>query len=661
MKLKINKILLLVSVILFGALSACEEDEMGTDEVQLLSFGPAGVKHGDEIVFIGSNLDKIASIVFKPSVEINSNAFTSQSSSQIKLNVPDEAEAGLLMLKTTAGDTLMTKTILNFEVPVVISNFTRKVKPGNNLTITGQKLNWVETVTFADGLTIEQDDFVSQSITELVVEVPMDAQSGFVIFSSGGTEPMTFGTEEQLEVTLPAVTALSPSSIKHTEDLTIEGTDLDLVTEVVLSKDVSILASSFKSQSETEIVVTVPANVVKGTITLKQVSPVDVVTTEELTIILPSATSISPTPATPGVDKVTIVGTDLDLVASLEFPSVGEVDVFESQSATEIVVAVPEGADNGALNYTTIHGYSAGLGVTLIIPGDGPAPLPLVVFDDEFLYNGQNWSWGGTTDFASGDKFYSGSLSAKITYDGTDGGLQIGNLSGIDASSLEVFAFSLFGGEGTDGKSVAVILSGAWGNYNTVTLVEGVWTNYKIDLSSYPDVDLTDINNIIFKMEGTAGGEVMYADRVGFDYAGPEALSYTIYSDGFENSWQDWSWGGASDASFTDEVFDGSTAIKKTYDGSWDGMQFGNGSVDITGYTSFVIYVYGAAASESLQLIVNEEWGQPYAFSAPQGVWTEVTIPVTDVNGGASDVWTNIVVQGQGTAGDVYFDFAGFR
>ena len=559
--------------------TACEEDEVGTSEVEVLSFGPAGVKHGEEIVFIGTNLDKINSIVFKPDVEVSKDGFTSHNAGQIKLNVPAAAEAGTITLNVSDGNTLETKTILNFEVPVVISGFTSETKPGTNLTITGDKLNWIETITFPADITLDKEDFVSQSLKELVVEVPMEAQSGFLIFSSGGTEPMTFGTESQLQVTLPAVTELGPASIRHTDDLTIKGTDLDLVTSVVLSEEVTVLKSEFKSQSASEIVLAVPANVVAGTLTLKQASPVDVVTSEELTIILPVGTSLSPSPAVPGEDDLTIVGTDLDLVASLEFPAGGIVDQFVSQSSTEIVVSVPEGSDNGAINYTTIHGFSGGLGVTLIVPGDGPPPLPLSIYDDAFFFNGQNWSWGGDTDFASGDQFYSGSLSAKITYTGTDGGLQIGNLSGVDASNLDAFAFSLFGGPGTSGKQVAIILSNTWGNYNTVTIEEGKWTQFKIDLSSYPDVNLTDVNNIIFKMEGTAGGEVMYVDRVGFDKSNDPVTDpdLVIFDFNGKNSW----WGDVAivedAATSADGTAYGHINLVEA-GGDWQSLFFRNGS-----------------------------------------------------------------------------------
>lgn len=362
-KYKIHALVCLFMLTGLVFLPGCEDEEEPGDVV-LLSFGPSGVHHGDEIIFIGQNLDKVTAIVFKPSVEIST--FVNQTSSRITVVVPQAAEAGKVILKTPSGD-IESLTILNFEVPVVISSITEEAKPGTNITITGEKINWIERVTFTSDVVVEKADFVSLSETQAVITVPFEAQTGFLIFATGGTEPLTFGTEEQLIVTVPTVSGIEPASIKHTENLTITGTDLDLITSVVFGGGSEVLKANFVSQSVTQIVVSVPATTVKGKLTLHQASPITVQTDDELTIILPAGTSISPVPAVPGTDNITITGTNLDLVASLNLPTSGQVAAasFISHSATQIVLAVPEGTKSGAISYTTIHGYSNNLGVTI--------------------------------------------------------------------------------------------------------------------------------------------------------------------------------------------------------------------------------------------------------------------------------------------------------
>src|SRR5690606_9895779 len=134
-------------------------------------------------------------------------------------------------------------------------------------------------------VTIPKVNFVSRSQTEVVVTVPLEAETGFLIFNTGGTEPLAIGYEDPLTVTLPAVLTLNPLSVQQTENITISGTDLDLITEITFGGDVT--SSEFVSQSENEIVLSVPVGALTGALTLHQVSPVSITTSDELSIVLP--------------------------------------------------------------------------------------------------------------------------------------------------------------------------------------------------------------------------------------------------------------------------------------------------------------------------------------------------------------------------------------
>jgi hypothetical protein len=513
-RLKIFSLLLLVSCIAFS----CDDDDNDNNgEVALLSFGPAGVQHGETIKFIGNNLDEVTAIVLAPNIEIPSSSFVSQTSELIEITVPQEAEAGKLLLKTSQGD-IETKTELSFDVDVEIASVTGEAKPGTNITITGSKLNWIEEIVFPTDLVVTE--FVSQSMTEVVVTVPMEAETGFITFNTGGTDPLSFSSESELVVSLPQVTSIEPSSARHTDVITLTGENLDLVQSIIFGADKTV--SSFESQTATAIEVAVPAGAEKGKLTLTQASPVDVETEQELTIILPKGSSVAPRPAVPGTDNITITGTDLDLVAKLTLAgTTAPIDVlaadFISQSATQIVLALPADADNGGISYTTIHGYSNILGVSVVLPGSGPPPLTITVFDESVMYSGGNWSWGNVTESGSTEQAYAGTKSWKHTNTGGDGGASVGGMSGVNASSLGTFKFALYGGPGTDNKQVAAILNDNWGNYNSVIIKEGKWTEFSIPLTSYPGVDKSNITRWIFKMEGASAGQYFYVDYVGFD------------------------------------------------------------------------------------------------------------------------------------------------
>lgn len=639
--------------------SGCDDDENESREVSLLSFGPAGVKHGETIKFIGTNLDKVSSIVLQPGVEIASGSFASQSSGLIELVIPTEAEAGKVVLKTLTGD-IETKTPLDFEVPVEITSMTPEVKPGTNLTITGNFLNWVEEVTFSDDLTVTE--FVSQSLNELVVQVPMAAETGFLTFKTGGTEPLTFASDEKLTVSLPAVTTMSPASVEHTKNLTLTGTNLDLVTAIVFPGGTTV--STFESQSETQIVVKVPNTAVKGKLTLKQASPVDVITTGEVVITLPVGTELTPKPAVPGTDNITINGTNLDLVDKLKLAGKsGPIEVakaaFTTHTATQIVFALPANADNGGISYTSVYGYSGTLGVTVQIPGAGPPPLALTMYDESILFGGGVWSWGGTSTAQSTEAAYTGTKSFKHTTTGSDGGASVGGMTGIDASGLAVFKFSLYGGPGTEGKQVAAILNDNWGNYNSVTLKEGKWTEYSIPLTSYPGVDKTNITRWIFKVEG-ATAVTLYVDRVGFDPAGPPPLDYYIYDDGLKNGWQEWNgWGFTTkDLNSTEQVFKGTKAIKMTFNDQWGALQLGSPSATVfSGYTTLSFRVYAPSAQNFLIQLNN---GTDKGVSIPQG-WSVVDVPIADLNGNASVTELRLKNNNANLPVTLYFDEIGLK
>ena len=655
--------------------TACEEDEIGTSEVQLLSFGPAGVKHGEEITFIGNNLNKVSSIVFKPSVEISSDAFTAQSSSQIKLAVPDAAEAGLVVLKTTEGDTLQTKTILNFEVPVVISSFTGEVKPGNNLTITGDKLNWIETVTFPSDLTVNKDDFVSQSLKELVVTVPMDAQSGFITFSSGGTEPLTFGTETQLAVSLPAVTSLSPESIRHTEDLTINGTNLDLVTEVVLPGEVSI--TQFKSQSETQIVLSVPATTVKGTVTLKQVSPVDVVTSQELTIILPVATSVTPSPAVPGQDVMVITGTDLDLVAEIVLPGAGSISTFASQSATEISFAIPESATQGALNYVTIHGYESALeGALLKLPPTGGFPtLDYYIFNDGFQNGWEAWGgWGHVSqDFANNENPASGEIAIKTVFNDAYGAIQLHNTSAANVfSGYNYLVFYVYV-EGEESDVIAQIDNN--GDFYPAHFVGDKWHQIVVPLADLEGSD--NVSELRIKNnngDAADNNTVVFVDEIGLTVDVPLGLVPDIvtfiYNDAVSSPFgQGGGWGGTTtDFANSENSRGGESAIKVTYVGGWGGAaQFGawgNTPLTTSGMTNLAFSVYGADISGEVSLQVNLIPTEGGTSSSAQvtlkaNEWTDFEIPLSSL--GSPGSIFELQFQDTDWSGTIFIDHIGLK
>ncbi|RQP13689.1 MAG: hypothetical protein EAS52_19005, partial [Parapedobacter sp.] len=227
-----------------------------------------------------NNLDKVTAIDLV-GASIPSNAFIEHTSEQIIITVPIEAEHGPVTLKTPAGD-IVSKSPLNLNVPVEITSMTETVKPGETVSIQGEYLNWISAVTFEGGAVVTT--FESQSRTELVVRVPLEAQTGLLIFSCGGTEPIELESETELAVTLPALTGLSPNPIERGKTLTINGTDLDLVNQVWL-KGVAEPITDFSNQSEQQLTLTVPEEATRGTVDIVTFSGITISSTDILSFV----------------------------------------------------------------------------------------------------------------------------------------------------------------------------------------------------------------------------------------------------------------------------------------------------------------------------------------------------------------------------------------
>jgi hypothetical protein len=403
--------------------SSCKKDEQANSGmVELLSFGPTGIKHGEELRFIGNNLNKVTAIEFVGAT-VEKTAFVEQTSEIIRLIVPESTAEGLVTLKVPEGD-IISKTIINFNVPVVISAFTPEARPGDNITVTGEYLNWVKEIKFAKDIIVTQ--FVSQTLNELVVAVPQEAESGILVFSTGGTEPLIIETDTELKVTLPAISSFSPNPIERKADLTITGTNLDLV-EGVLFKGLTSPITNFVSQTATKIVLTVPEDANKGKISV-----------------------------------VAHSGIAVESAASLEF--IGDLPSL--------------------------------------------APLGYAMYIDGFENGWQDWGWSRTADYTNGDNVRDGAASMKVDYTGQWGAMKFAN-GNVSTASYNEITFSVFGTPGTGGKKIMVSANG--GPQYLVTIVEGEWTEYKLtkaDLGSP-----ATISDLAFQIQDWTG--VVYFDHVG--------------------------------------------------------------------------------------------------------------------------------------------------
>ena len=509
------KVRLVILTALFASITffGCKKDTSDTSSgvTQLLSFGPTGAQPGDTIRFFGNNLNTVTEIDFTGASVASSN-FVSQSSTEIHVIVPTETEKGFVTLKTPAGN-ITSKTQFNIGVTAIVSSITAVARPGENITIKGDYLNWVTGVTFNDGKVVTT--FVNQSKDQLEVTVPEDAQTGTLVLAYSGTDSGFVESADTLHVTLPLVTALSPNPLKHADNLTITGTDLDLATKVYFS-GVTDPVTDFVSQSATQIVVKVPGATINGKITLEAASGVKTTSSMDLNIVMPAITNMSPNPIDAGTN-VTINGTNLNLVSGISFVGgTAPITTFVSQSASKIVVTVPQGTLKGKVTLSVVNSTLTIQSTDDLVLNGGLPPLadfPLPIYTDGLQNGFQDWSYTTTHDFNNTSNVRQGTTSILGVYDAGNGyqGLTFHNSTGVSTSGYTKLEFSVFGEAGTDGKTLNVVINGNYGGPKGVTIKGGEWSTFSLNLSDLGSpATLTEI-----VLQSAGWGGTIHVDHVG--------------------------------------------------------------------------------------------------------------------------------------------------
>lgn len=363
----------MMCLMLFSCLTftACDNgDDEDTNQykggISLNVFGPSPVARGGVLRFLGSGMDKVTAVAIPGCDDITDIEVVSDT--EIRVTVPQTAQPGLVVLKTPKGD-ITTKTELTFTEPIALEAFVpAEVKPGSELTITGEYLNLIKEVIFADEVTVPADEFVSQSRQEIKVIVPDSAQTGKFILSDGAEIPNWIYSEGELEVTLPSVEApLDLVDKKPGDVIRVSGKNFDLVKKVQMPNGDEVEFTMTASSEGDELTFTLPDNVSDGEVTVLPASDVKVVVA---TVVVATPSNVVAVPAVNlrGGDMITLKGANMDLVTDVTFPGVEEAVGLESQNSTEIKVLMPAAAISGDLQLNTNSGKATAVSIATAKP-----------------------------------------------------------------------------------------------------------------------------------------------------------------------------------------------------------------------------------------------------------------------------------------------------
>jgi hypothetical protein len=223
-------------------------------------------------------------------------------------------------------------------VPSILSFTPAIAAVGAQITVTGTNLAGVTAVRVA-GVAAA---FTPQSATELKLTVPTGAASGRIEVSSSGGSALS--ATDLTVMAVPAITSVTPTTVRVGDTLTISGTNLDQVKSALLN---GVNLPFVGTPTATALIVRVPIDAPSSVLTLVGKDDVERPSAQQITVLAPLViTSFTPAAALAGA-SVTISGTGLNRATSVSFN--GSAAAISAQTASSITATVPAGASTGPI------------------------------------------------------------------------------------------------------------------------------------------------------------------------------------------------------------------------------------------------------------------------------------------------------------------------
>lgn len=359
------------------AFTSCDRDDLNTDqygnEISVLSYGPNPVLRGGVLTFKGANLDQITEIDLPGAEAITSiNVVTSGKNSEINIEVPAEkCEPGIVTLKTAKNGEIKTLTPITYIENLKFTGFyvgenkeNLVGNVGDVLTIEGDYLNNITSVIFANGATMDAENFKSQTRYQIQLVIPAEAGEGRFQISDGNNYMYSEGALSINAPEIDANNAIGKSLIKAGETEVLRGTSLDQIASIELN-GATVEAADFKSQTASEITFVISSKVADGEITAVTKSGIRI-SFGEITTVVPSQLVATPSPIKNG-EEITISGKDMDLITGIAFPNAKESKLNKVET-TKVTSTVPEDAQEGDITLSLDNGKTVTVAYTLVKP-----------------------------------------------------------------------------------------------------------------------------------------------------------------------------------------------------------------------------------------------------------------------------------------------------
>lgn len=312
-----------------GAVFNTKKELTYTEPIVFESFSaPNPAFPGDVITLKGDYMNLVDHVVFEGGDMMYVQAGATRH--EAKVTIPFAAISGKIILSDggEVENLLYSEAELTIGKPSVTKLSKKSVKPGDEISFTGQHLEMIKAVEFTK---LNETESIQDPVVEdgkITVAVPEVATNGSVFAVSFAGDSFEIC---ELECIMPS-NLVATNTPKAGKELIITGKDLDVVAKVDLNGAADV---PFELKSDGKLYVTVPATAAEGSASLFH--PNGEFATVDYTLVWPTITAVSPLELYAGDEPVIVKGTDLDLIASAK---IGAKDVeITEQSATSLTLA----------------------------------------------------------------------------------------------------------------------------------------------------------------------------------------------------------------------------------------------------------------------------------------------------------------------------------
>lgn len=342
------------------------EEALNINTPEVTPIHDVTIKAGEALSMKGTDFDQIASVKFE-GAEVKAEEFKSQGKQEVVVNVPAKATDGTVYVVTKSGVEIAVGNIITV-VPTNLVAAPSPVKNGATVTITGKDLDLVTDIAFPNNSEeVKNKKFGAQ----VSATVPKDAQEKDKD-GNGIALSLANGKVVYVDYTLvkPVVTACTPNDITAGEEVTMTGTDLDLVKSITFpgKEEVTVDTSKIVGTAS-QLKLTVPKACEGTGFKLNLMNGTSFEVKNGLTIKASTAPSLASSTEAQCGQTMTIKGTNFNNVAEIYIGGVKVTNVSD-RSTTSMSFTVPEGVQSGAqaLKLVTSDGKSFEVGKVTVSP-----------------------------------------------------------------------------------------------------------------------------------------------------------------------------------------------------------------------------------------------------------------------------------------------------